>query len=94
MQIGKAVSEIHELFCSGHLGCSGFWLTTGLLGVKWLIKARVPEEEPSADAPALERALTKGILQAGKLIKTIAAGAAGPGKACTCSNNFPLKVSV
>lgn len=79
MQIGKATSEIHEHFCClGRLGCSGFWLNTRLLGVKGLIKACVPEDEPSADAPAPEQAVTKGSLQAGKLIKTVAAGTAGP----------------
>lgn len=61
MQIRKAASEIHEHFCSlGHLWYSGSWLNTGLLLLKWLINACIPEEEPSAGTPAPEQATTKG----------------------------------
>lgn len=61
MQIRKAASEMQEHFCSlGYIGCSGFWLNTGLLLLKWLITACIPEEEPSAGTPAPEQATTKG----------------------------------
>lgn len=73
MQIRKAASEIHEPFCSlGHLRCSGSWLNTGLLLLKWLINACIPEEEPSLAPLPQSRPQQRADIQAGKLIKTIA----------------------
>lgn len=60
MQMRKAASKIHE-FCSlGRLGCSGSWLKTELLLLKWLINACVPVEDPSAGPPGPEQAAVAG----------------------------------
>lgn len=66
MQIRKAASEIHEPFCSlGPLGALAPG-SVGLVFLKWLIKAYIPEEEaplPPNRPPHHQQATAKGQLK-------------------------------